>query len=200
MPLLDPCVQDRPTAEVLLRQELGRQDRGHLSTVCQEMGCDPQGTIGLGLWGDGVPYNYDRSASVDIFSLNFPGFGDDRPLKDTRIPLVAMDHKHVVKGKTFDDILEIIAWSCVFLAVGLYPSARHDNTPFHPRSDRSRLQKAGSSVSFHGFLVECRGDWKQLKDVFRFPQFNEHSGICWLCNCTPQTWRFVDEHAPWRQT
>ena len=199
MPLLDPCVQDRPTAEVLLRQELGRQDRGHLSTVCQEMGCDPQSTIGLGLWGDGVPYNYDRSASVDIFSLNFPGFGDDHPLKDTRIPLVAMDHKHVVKGKTFDDILEIIAWSCVFLAVGLYPSARHDNTPFHPRSDRSRLQKAGSSVSFHGFLVECRGDWKQLKDVFRFPQFNEHSGICWLCNCTPQTWRLVDEHAPWRQ-
>ena len=114
MPLLDPCVQDRPTAEVLLRQELGRQDRGHLSTVCQEMGCDPQSTIGLGLWGDGVPYNYDRSASVDIFSLNFPGFGDDHPLKDTRIPLVAMDHKHVVKGKTFDDILEIIAWSLFF--------------------------------------------------------------------------------------
>jgi hypothetical protein len=167
--------------------------------VCQQTGVDPGRTIGLGLWADGVPYNYDRSASLDVFSLSVVGF-QDPPIKDMRVPLFAIDHRHVVKDKTFDDIMEVLAWSFLCLAAGRFPSARHDNSPFHPGSDQARSKKAGFVVGFHGFLVECRGDWKMFKEVFRFPQFNENSGICWLCNCTPQTWRLVDEAAPWRQS
>ena len=86
-----------------------------------------------------------------------------------RIPLFALDHKHVVKGATLDDLMEVLAWSFTCLALGKYPVARHDNSPFNS-SGRSRLKQAGSSINLHGILVECRGDWKQLKDVFRFPQ------------------------------
>ena len=167
--------------------------------MCQQTGVDPARTIGLGLWGDGVPYNYDRSNSLDVFSLSVVGFADP-PIKDMRVPLFAIDHRHVVKDKTFDDIMTVLAWSFLCLAAGRFPVARHDDSAFHPRTDQLRSKSAGSEVGLHGFLVECRGDWKMFKDVFRFPQFNENSGICWLCNCTPQTWRLVDERAPWRQS
>ena len=188
--------KDESTSEHLLRQQLCTQDQDHLNRVCAEMGCNPEKTLGLGLWGDGVPYNYDRTASIDIFSLSVPGFHSGA-FMNMRIPLFALDHKHVVKGATLDDLMEVLAWSFTCLALGKYPVARHDNSPFNS-SDRSRLKQAGSSINLHGILVECRGDWKQLKDVFRFPQFNENAGICWLCTCTPQMWRLVGEEAPWR--
>ena len=190
--------KDGPTAELLLRQRLSTQDRGHLMRGCEQVGADLSRSVGLGLWADGVPYNYDRTKSLDVFSLNVVGFSD-HPLGDMRIPLVVLDHRHVIKGQTFDDLLEVLAWSFVCLGVGRFPTRRHDNSAFHPRSDQVRCRKGGSVVGFHAFLVECRGDWKMFKDVFRFPQFNENSGICWLCNCTPQTWKSVDDSAPWRQ-
>ena len=196
--LLVNTFKDKPTAEHLLRQRLGAQDRGHLKRGCEDVGADLSRSVGLGLWADGVPYNYDRSRSLDVFSLNVVGFSDP-PFRDMRIPLVALDHSHVLKGQTFDDLLEVLAWSFVCLGVGRFPTRRHDNSEFHPGSDQVRFRKGGSAVGFHGFLVECRGDWKMFKDVFRFPQFNELSGICWLCNCTPHTWRCVDDAAPWRQ-
>mgnify|MGYP007018355561 CR=1 FL=1 len=194
--IIGVMTEEDSTTGALLRQELGSHVRDHLSSACRAMGADLGRAIGLGLWGDGVPYNYDRSASLDVFALSFPGFEDHR-LRTCRIPLVAMDHKHVIKGETMDALMEVLAWSFTFLALGRHPYVRHDNAPWDP-SDGSRSRKAGSPIAVFGFLVECRGDWKQLKDVFRFPQFNENAGICWLCACTPQTWRLVDENAPWR--
>ena len=44
--------------------------------------------LGLGLWGDGVPCNWDRTESVEVFSLNLPGQGST--YKTLRIPLVAV--------------------------------------------------------------------------------------------------------------
>ena len=188
--------QDEPTSEHLLRQELCTQDQDHLNRVCVEMGCNPEKALGPGLWGDGVPYNYDRTVSIDVFSLSVRGFHSGA-LMNMRIPLFVLDHRHVGKGATLDDLMEVLAWSFTFLVLGKHPVARHDNTPFHTRSGRSRLKQAGSSINLHGILVECRGDWKQLKDVFRFTQFNENAG-CWLCACTPQVWRLVGDGAPWR--
>ena len=155
------------------------------------MGCDPESTIGPAFWGDGVPDNYDRSASVDIFSLNFPGFSDDRPLKDTRIPLVAVDHKHVVKGKTFDDILEVIAWSFVFLAVNLYPSARHDNTPFHPSRIILATHKLTRGESYRSSGRSSRGTgrpWTMPGSAQAF----------WSRPCIAREWLWARYGARWR--
>ena len=44
--------------------------------------------LALGLWGDGVPCNWDRTESVEVFSLNLPGQGST--YKTLRIPLVAV--------------------------------------------------------------------------------------------------------------
>ena len=190
-------MEDSSTAEFLLGQELGNQSENHLRSVCKELGIRRGQTLGVGLWGDGVPYNYDRSASLDVCSLNIPGFHDGR-FENMRIPLFAIDHNHVVKGTTFDDLMEILAWSFQFLAAGVHPSVRHDGSPFEPKNDRDRAKSAASPSPFRAVLVECRGDWKQLKDVFRFPQFNELAGMCWMCKCTPDTWRDVGADASWR--
>lgn len=191
-------LEDGPTADFLLQhQALGTQDMSHLRGVCEELGIDSSRALGVSLWGDGVPYNYDRSASLDVFSLSLPGLADGR-FQNMRIPLFALDHKHVLKGATFDDLMRVLAWSFTHLASGVYPAVRHDGVQFDPKKDRARLKTAGSWVHHCGVLVECRGDWKQLKDVFRFPQFNEKAGMCWLCSCTPETWRNVGVDAPWR--
>ena len=94
------------------------------------MGCNPEKALGLGLWGDGVPYNYDRTASIDVFSLSVPGFYSGT-LMNMRVPRFAIDRKHVVKGATLDDLMEVLAWSFTFLALGRHPFVRRDNTLPH---------------------------------------------------------------------
>ena len=49
----------------------------------------------------------------------------------------------------------------------------------------------GQTLGVQGVLAEVRGDWKFMKDTFGFPGWNPNSGICWLCDCTPQTLRDV---------
>jgi len=84
--------------------------------------------IAVGLWVDGVPYNWDRSASLEVVSISFPGLANKNGA--IRIPLVAFDRKYVAKDYTFDDVFEILAWSFSYLATGRHPCNRHDNSPF----------------------------------------------------------------------
>ena len=42
---------------------------------CEEDAAEP--LIPLGIWGDGVPCNWDRTFGVEAFSLNFPGQTDE---------------------------------------------------------------------------------------------------------------------------
>ena len=42
----------------------------HLRYCEREAGCR---LVGLGLWGDGAPCNWDRSESLEVFSVNLPG-------------------------------------------------------------------------------------------------------------------------------
>ena len=45
----------------------------------------------IGLWGDGVPCNWDRTESVEVISMNLPG--QDGQWGPLRIPLVAISNK-----------------------------------------------------------------------------------------------------------
>ncbi len=44
----------------------------HLEEVCLKSNLDM--VLPLGLWGDGVPCNYDRSQSLEVFTLSLPGY------------------------------------------------------------------------------------------------------------------------------
>lgn len=74
---------------------------------------------------------------------------------------------------------------------------RHDGSDWLA-SDSFRKRIEGKTIGVKGLLVEVRGDWKWMKDTFRFPQHNETAGCCWLCKVVPKEIRNVDSGAQWR--
>jgi hypothetical protein len=165
----------------------------HMEFACAELGV--QQLIPLGLWGDGCPCNWDRSQSIEVFTMNFPGLSGDHG--NIRLPITAINKKFCVTHNTFDDILAIVAWSLRFCALGKYPSSRHSGAAFRP-SDNFRRRRAGKDLGGQAVLAEIRGDWAFLKDCFRMPGWNEKSGCCWRCRVRPDEIRNASSAAPWR--
>jgi len=46
-------------------------------------------------------------------------------------------------------------------------------------------------------LVQARGDWPFLKQLFQVPQWNQHQ-ICWLCRATKDNYKITHSHSTWR--
>ena len=134
----------------------------------------------LGLWGDGAPCNWDRTESLETFALNFPGLAGAHA--HLRIPLTCFSKKIVANG-TFDDCLEIIAWSLRHAALGKFPSCRHDGAAFGV-GDHHRAANAGRDLGCAAALCEIRADWAFLKEVFHMPGWREKGNCCWKCKVT----------------
>ena len=96
--------------------------------------------VSLSLWGDGVPFSWDRKRSVDTWTLAFPGLEEKR-YRDIRVVLTAMPHECVTR-ETQDDVLAVLAWSFQALAAGKFPGGRHDGEVWQPE-DTWRRQQAG---------------------------------------------------------
>lgn len=150
--------------------------------------------IPLGIWGDGCPANWDRTESIEVWSLNFPGIG---AWQNLRLPLTVISKKNVSCQNTFDDCFEVLAWSMRHLAIGRFPSCRHNGEAFD-KSDPGRSKQSNKSLGCQAAVVEVRGDWKLFKEVFRLPGWNTNTGCCWRCAATPDTIRDCSSAAPWR--
>ncbi len=148
---------------------------------CQEQS-QCQTLLGVGIWGDGVPCNWDRSETVETISINLPGQTGD--WKQLRIPIVGLSSKQVIDD-TWVDLFEVIAWSFQCAASGYYPASRHDGKAWLARSDAERRKTAGKSLDIKAALVECRADWQFHSKVFALPGWRTLRGCCWRCNCTP---------------
>ena len=60
-----------PTNTLMGKGGMCASSAAHLEAVQGEFGIDE--LLGLGLWGDSMPCNWDRSQSVHAFTLNIPG-------------------------------------------------------------------------------------------------------------------------------
>ena len=167
--------------------------REHLEVVKLEIGALE--LLGLGLWIDGVPYNFDRSESIEAIAMNLPGLTGE--FKNMRLPITAIPKPFVATGETMHDICEIILWSLRHLALGVNPSSRHDGEPFL-QEDWHRKTVAGSPLRLRAALVEIRGDWLMMKETFHLPGWKEKIGCCWLCKATPDDFRNASSTASWR--
>ena len=145
----------------------------HLRRCESEAACK---LLGLGLWGDGAPTQWDRNESIDVISLSLPGIDESH----LRIPLVVLPHSRVCPD-TWTDVFNIIKWSLTILATGDWPNARHDGSAWN-KSDNCRKN---ARPLLRGALVEVRQDWKFAAEVFGFPAHNTSEGCCWACRCTP---------------
>ena len=162
----------------------------HLEKCERSAGCS---MLGLGMWGDGIPVQWDRKESIDTLNLNIPGLL--KPHRLLRLPLVALAHKHVGKH-TWDDIGAVLAWSFRACATGRWPSCRHDGTPWRP-SDRTGPQHnkgrhVPRDLGCRAALVEIRADWLWFNEVFHFPTHNSKQGCCWFCTTTPAEVAWVE--------
>ena len=141
--------------------------------------------VSLSLWGDGVPYSWDRKRSVDIWTLSFPGLVEKKH-RDLRITLTALPHEGVVRD-TQDDLMAIFAWSMKALALGSMPTCRHDGSEWQS-SDTWRKGESGGPL-IHGALLELKGDWKQMWFCFGVPGWmgRKDKPLCWRCKATKLT-------------
>lgn len=127
--------------------------------------------------------------------MNLPGHVD----ANLRLPFSVVMRRHVISPATLDDLLAAFTWSLKCLALGVHPRTRHDGTPFRD-DDRKRAKNAGSDLSVRGLLVELRGDWACMRDIFRLPSWSGSatSLCCWRCTATHETRRICGSDAPWR--
>ena len=75
--------------------------------------------LAVGLWSDGVPFNWDRSESLEVISMSLPGLGGSGPgmdkLKQFRVPVCGIPKRFLIKEETMDAIFSVIAWSMHFI-------------------------------------------------------------------------------------
>ena len=147
----------------------------HLLDCEAQAGCD---LLGIGLWGDGAPTQWDRKETIDVISISLPGIEE---WKGLRIPLVVLPHSRVC-SETWEDVFTIIRWSLIILATGRWPTCRHDGSAWN-HSDNCRRT---ARPLLRGALVEVRQDWKFAAEVFGFPAHNTKEGCCWACKCAPE--------------
>ena len=86
--VVEVLVRRGPGKEALLCQDgMCMESRRHLQQACDELKVAQ--LLGLGLWLDGVPCNWDRSASLEVVALSLPGLPEES--KNFRLPLTVIE-------------------------------------------------------------------------------------------------------------
>jgi len=145
--------------------------------------------LALGIWGDGAPCNWDRSESVDVITMNLPGLTGEHA--NLRLPITSLSNKNISEH-TWHDIFTVVKWSMEILATGVWPTCRHDGSPWR-KTDHCRKT---SRPLIKSALCEVRCDWAYLNSVFHFPAHNTKDGNCWTCDHTPEDvmpWGLIQE-------
>ena len=65
--LIYAMAQRTPLSVLSSRAGMCETTAQHMQSVCEKMQCPD--LIGVGLWGDGVPSNWDKSHSLEVFAL-----------------------------------------------------------------------------------------------------------------------------------
>jgi len=158
---------------------MSKASKDHMAKCANAMGCQVKDICGIGLWNDGAPCNWDRTRSVEVLTMSFPGLTDR--WKNIRVPIFGIMKDYLAKDKTYDCLFEVLSWSFTALMLGKHPAARHDNQPWQPQ-DSQRKSVAGKPLALKGVCCEVRGDWKMVAEVLRLPSWSHNHGICMRCD------------------
>jgi hypothetical protein len=92
---------------------------------------------------------------------------------------------------TFQAITDVLAWSFRCLKDGVSPSRRHDDTPWTRDDLRNRL--ASGTVLKKGALLQVRGDWGNLNEMFRIRSTSSEQ-FCWMLVAKKHTHTHQSRH------
>ena len=152
------CASSKPEA-LFSRASMDPCTSSTLTKAAERLKIDPKlPLLGVSFWLDGVTCKWDRSESVDIISMGFPGLPGK--WRNLRIPLCAIDHTFVDKDRTINDIMKILVWSLDACAINAHPSQRHDGLPWTQQERRIRSKSAGKAIGCSALLSQIVGDWK----------------------------------------
>ena len=166
--------------------------KNHCQAAAELLQCP---VAAMGLWCDGTPSNWERTKSLELLLINFPGLSGSN--KTWRFPVAAVPHEHLSKGSTFEDIFQIMAWSFQQCLLGTMPNTRHDGLQFNS-TDSWRKKKAGKLLPCKAILAEVRADWKCQSEIFHLPHWNKNDGLCCKCSATPVSFKDFSSFASWR--
>ena len=175
-------------------QSLRRDVRERVASSVEALTLDPEALVAWGLWCDGVPVRYDRSESLECFSLN--PLINETFVQTFRLPLTCIYKSFCCKdGRTVDDLMAIFAHSFHCMREGIFPEVDFQGQPF---KSSWRRKMAGRPLLAQGILAEVRGDWAMYKQVFKLPSWNAAGRCCFKCKCSLQEIRSCSSSAPWR--
>eukprot|EP00971_Amphidinium_carterae_P308246 6125942-Amphidinium_carterae.1 len=103
----------------------------HCMAVSTELGHQ---VVPLSFWQDGVPFNWDRSESLEVYSWSPPG--QTRKGRAYRFPLVVFPH-HLASKATHTAVMQVLQWSLTALAAGTWPSSGPNGAAYrHPHKGK----------------------------------------------------------------
>ena len=120
--------------------------KNHCQAAAELLQCPLSAMV---LWCDGTPFNWERTKSLELLLINFPGLSESN--KTWRFPVAAVPHEHVSKHATFEDIFQIMAWSFQQCLIGTMPNTRHDGLQFNS-TDSWRKKKQSNPCWSQGWL------------------------------------------------
>ena len=147
--------------------------------------CVGEALLGLALWGDGVPYSWDRHSSMEAWIFYLPGISHAK-WKNMRLPFTAFPGRRM-GPRTQPQVLEVFRWSLEALLSGQFPTHGPGGREFDSR-DAWRKKRAGTPLGVRAILCQIRGDWKAFKINFGLPGWRERGLNCWKCKATSDNW------------
>ena len=115
---------------------LEQPERQQLDKISASTGIPVTDWVAISTWGDGAPFNNNRTHSLEMLSLAILSSSD----QSLRIPLCGFPKHLQASQKTWQAIFSVVKWSLESAAAGLYPISRHDGTPFET-TDTARKNK-----------------------------------------------------------
>ena len=141
-----------------------------------------------------------KAKTIECITYNILGQGS----QSQRYLLTAIPKTHTCKfgcgGRhRLDAIFKILVWSFIVMMKGFFPDSRHDDTPFGEK-DKQR-KKLNGPLDFWAALLQVRGDWSSLKQVFGLPSWSS-TQICWRCSAGTDEYPYTEcgKKAGWRKT
>ena len=129
-----------------------------LQLLLEKWGLDQ--LIPISLWADTVPYSWDRSESVEVYSWHLPGQGH-KPYRNMRVPFAIVQH-HLCCKSTHEEIIRVWVWSMASLAKGKFPSHGPGGVQLN---GAQRIKSAGKEMLIQGATIELKGDWKWYSEI-----------------------------------